>query len=150
MQVQQIVRASADVLTITRLSPGDCYKRVEESDYSGPSIKIGIVQSVMNNGEDAAVTALEYQVDYADGIKVAMKVFTGGKPAAIFPATPEEVAAHVSDIENAARRAVEKAAKDLDAKRAAHAAVVSLIGNLGTITAPETGTNVLDATPESE
>jgi hypothetical protein len=144
MQVRQIVRSSADVLTITRLSPGDCYKRVEDG-YSEPTLKFGVVQSVMNNGEDAAVTALEYEVDYTVGAKARIRVFNGGKPAAIFPATPEEVTTHLAEIRQSTQQAVERAERDLTEKRAALAAVEALTASVGTLSAPATTSGVIDA-----
>lgn len=127
MQVQQMIRNSAQVLTITHLSPGDCYKRVTESTtYSQAALVFGVVQDVMNNGEDAAVTALEYVTDYTTGVKATLQVFDGGKPAAIYPATPDEVAAHVDDLERYAIDAQERAQADLDKRTAAVRAVQRL------------------------
>lgn len=137
MQVQQIIRASADVLTITTLAPGNVYKRVEEG-YQGEAIlRFGVVQSVMNNGADAAVTALEYAPDYTKGVTATLKVFTGARPAAIFPATPEEVTAHLADITRAANEAVTAAEKDLAAKRAVLRAVRRVNRTVGALTAPD-------------
>lgn len=146
MQVQQIVRASADVLTITRLSPGDTYKRVDDSAYGGtPVLRFGVVQDVMNNGSEAAVTALEYEADYSAGAKATLRVFTGSQPAAIYPATPDEVTAHLDDLVTATRDAVRRAQEDLDKKRDALAAVERMVAQVGSLTAPETTTQVLEA-----
>jgi hypothetical protein len=137
MQVQNIIRASADVLTITSLSPGDVYKRVGDTNYSGDAtLHFGVVQSVMNNGEDAAVTALEYETDYSVGIKATLKVFTGGKPIAIFPATPAEITKHLTDLHAATVRSVETAERDLETKRKALAAVEALTATVGELTEP--------------
>lgn len=138
MQVHQIVGTSADVMTITRLSPGDVYKRVEESDYySGAKLVFGVVQSVMNNGEDAAVTALEYEADYNSGAKAVIKVMTGSRPVAIFPATPEEVTAHLEELWASAQSAVIRAEDELQKKREALGAVERLRDGVGELTAPE-------------
>lgn len=140
MQVQQIIRASAEVLTITHLAPGNVYKRVEEIGYgsTGPTLRFGVVQSVMNNGEDAAVTALEYQTDYSEGAKATLRVFNGSTPAAIFPATPDEVTAHLDEILRSAAAAVTRAEDDLTKKRAALEAVQRMAENVGDLTAPDT------------
>lgn len=141
MQVQQIVRASADVLTITRLAPGNVYKRVDDTSYTGtPVIKFGVVQDVMNNGEDSAVSALEFTADYSDGVKVAPMVFTGSKPAAIFPAQPEELAVHFDELERSANAALERAQAALDKATGAVAAVVRVRGQVGELTAADTST----------
>lgn len=138
MQVQNIIRASADILTITSLSVGNVYKRVGDTNYSGEAtLHFGVVQSVMNNGEDAAVTALEYETDYSAGIKATLKVFTGGKPVAIFPATPAEITKHLTDLRTATVRAVDLAERDLETKRRALDAVETLVATVGELTAPE-------------
>lgn len=87
MQVQNIIRASADVLTITHLTVGNVYKRVDTNYNGDASIKFGVVQSVMNNGTDAAITALEYEADY-NGARATIRVITAAKDVAIFPARP--------------------------------------------------------------
>lgn len=147
MQVQQIIQASADVITITSLRPGDVYKRVGESGYQGePTLRFGVVQSVMNNGTDAAVVALEYERDYSTGVTVAMKVFNGGKPAALFPATPAEVTAHLDDLQQAAERKVTEAAAALAKAQEAAAVVADVRSQVGALTAPATAAGVIEAT----
>src|SRR6476661_1858622 len=87
METRQIIEASADVITITRLRAGDVYKRVE-TDYQGTaSLRFGIVSDVMHNGSDGAFAALEYTTDFSAGVAVTQKVYDGGKPAALYPAT---------------------------------------------------------------
>lgn len=149
MHVSQIVRNSADVLTITHLSPGDVYKRIEDSSYADASLRFGIVQSVMNNGDDAAVTALEFAHDY-NGAAPAMKVFNGNKPAAIFPATPDEVLVHMTDVRNAAKAALQRAA-DAHTKAAAQLdAVEAAFARIDALSAPATSTTVLEAPPSGD
>lgn len=144
MHVQQIIRASADILTITSLSPGNVYKRIEEPDYSGEQrLSFGVVQSVMNNGEDAAVTALELAPDYS-GIVAKLRVFDGRKPVAIFPATPEEVSVHLSELLDRATRDVASAEEALNTKREALARVQRVSDTIGELTAPESVARELD------
>ena len=117
MQTQQLIRSSAEVVTITSFKPGDVYKRVESSSYGGDaSLRFGVVEDVMNNGEDSAVTAFEYRPDYTSGVVAELKVWDGGKPAALYPATPDEVLDHLDGLAKAAeekalaaREALEKA-----------------------------------------
>lgn len=146
MQVQQMIQASANILTITKLSPGNVYKRVDESTYNGTGLKFGVVQDVMNNGEDSAVTALEYEADYNEGAKATLKVFTGSKPAAIFPAQPEEVISHLSELMKSTEAAVRRAEDDLQKKRQALAAVERMRSTIGQLEAPETAAGVIEAT----
>jgi hypothetical protein len=152
MQVQQIIQASADVLTITRLSPGDVYKRVVDSGYGDNTavLRFGVVQDVMNNGSDAAVTALEYVSSYGGVAAAELKVFTGSKPVAIFPATPEEVASHMTDLTTAADKALTAAEDAVTKARDTRAAVYRLAEQVGTLSAPQTTANVIDALPATE
>lgn len=140
MQTTQLVQASADVVTITRLAPGDVYKRVEEgTSYTGTTLRFGIVQDVMNNGSEAAVTALEYETDYNTGVKVTLQVFTGSKPVAIYAATPEEVLAHMNAVELAADQARQRARVELEKRNAACDAVARMVLQVKEtgLTAPE-------------
>lgn len=147
MQVQQMIRNSAEVLTITTLSPGNVYKRVEETSYtSGPVLRYGVVQSVMNNGEDSAVTALEYAADY-NGTTAQVRVFTGSVPVAIFPATPEEVTQHLEELRSSAQKALARAEDEVTAKKASLDAVERMAATVGELTAPDTITAEL--TPQS-
>lgn len=150
MQVQQMIRSSADILTITTLSPGNVYKRIEQgSSYAGgePVLRFGVVQSVMNNGEDSAVTALEFTADYT-GVAASMKVFDGGKPVAIFPATPDEITQHLTELTERAERDLKSAEDTLQSKRDALARVVHLRGQVGELSAPDTANEIIPAAPD--
>lgn len=137
MQVQNIIRASADVLTITHLTVGNVYKRVDTNYNGDASIKFGVVQSVMNNGTDAAITALEYEADY-NGARATIRVITAAKDVAIFPATPEEVIVHLAELEERALDARDRATQELAKREAEVQAVVRLRANVGALTEPET------------
>ena len=150
MQVQQIIQASADGLTITRLAPGNVYKRVEENGYSGEStLRFGVVQDVMNNGSEAAITALEYEADY-NGITAKMKVFTGSKPVAIYPAHPEEVRTHLANLQATADRKVTEATRALTQAQETAAAVARVLEQVGSLSAAETALGGLDASAVEE
>ena len=136
MQVQQIVQASAEVITIARLSPGDVYKRVE-TDYSGnATLRYGIVQSVMNNGSDAAVSAVEFKPEYG-GVTVTEKIITAGSEAALFPATPVEVEAHFVDLTDALTKDVEAKQNALRESLRKQALVEAVIADHPALTAPQ-------------
>lgn len=149
MQVQQIIQASADVLTITKLSPGDVYKRVEESSYgaSDVTLRFGVVRDVMNNGSDAAVTALEYVNNY-NSIAASIKVFNGAKPVAIFPATPSEFRAYLTDLRAAADRGVETALEGLRKAEQVLSAVKAIEVQAYDLRTPEVSTQTLPAPTE--
>lgn len=112
METKQLIQASAEVVTITSFKAGDVYKRIDTSGYADPTLRFGIVQSVMNNGSDSAFTALEMRADYNAGVTVETKVFDGSKPAALFAAEPAELSTHLEEI----RKSVE--AKQATARRA--------------------------------
>lgn len=146
MDTQQLIRASADVVTITHFAPGDVYKRIETA-YSGEAIlRFGVVQDVMNNGADAAFTALEFRADY-NGTTCDLKVYDGGKPAALYAATPEEVTAHFDDLRKATADKRDRAAEEF--RKAEEA--VARVDELGrqalgrTLSAPAVAAGVIDA-----
>ncbi|MBT2587901.1 hypothetical protein [Arthrobacter sp. ISL-95] len=118
MDTKHLVQASATAVTITTLREGDVYKRLNK-DYSGYSISFGVVTSVLFNGEDAAITAVEYSTHHSDGFKIESKVFGGDVELLIFHATKEEIEAHLDELQRSADYAVAKAEKDLSTKQAA-------------------------------
>lgn len=140
MHTKTLIEASAEVLTITRLKAGDVYKRVVPSPYgSGEStLKLGVVTSIMNNGEEAAFTSLELTPSFS-GVTADTKVFHAGQSVQIFPATPEEIQAHCLDVQTGADKAVSKATEDLNAAKATQQLVGQMIGRVlrGELTAPE-------------
>lgn len=144
MQTKTLIEASAEVLTITRLKAGDVYKRIAPPTYSGdPALKLGVVTSVMNNGEDSAFTSLELTPTYA-GITAETKVFTAGMDLVIFPATPDEIQVHCTDAQRGADKAVQEAAEKLNSARATQALVSQTIARVlrGELTAPASGDHV--------
>lgn len=150
MDTRQLIEASAEVVTITRLKAGDVYKRVEESGGYGSPLRFGIVQSVMNNGTDSAFTALELTPTYA-GITSEVKVFKAGVPAALFAATPHEVEQHTKDLQLSVDRKVTEAHKALEAAREAQTFTGRVIAMAlrGELTTPDT-TGELEATVVSD
>ena len=137
METTQIIRASAEVVTISSFRPGDVYKRVE-NDYTGNAgLRFGIVQDVMNNGTDAAFTALEYRSDYSSGYTAELKVYDGSKPAALFAATPEEINVHIGELVASCERRREEAHEKYLAATKALAAVHRVAANIGDLTAPQ-------------
>lgn len=109
--VQTIVRGSADIVNIVTLSPGDVYKRVDSPTHGQPALVYGMVTDVLNDGQNAAIIAVERQSSYM-GFTTERKVFTQNNELAIFPATEEEWKEHITDIIEGADRQV----RDLENK----------------------------------
>lgn len=114
--IQTLVSTTANIVRIVSLKPGDVYKRLEESSYGGATMQIGIVSEVLNNGDRCAVTAIEYKGSYG-GVEVETRVFTDKANVTLFPATPDEVHAHLDDLTKAAERKAEKAEAELRSAR---------------------------------
>lgn len=115
MEINQLVASSSTIVTITKLAPGDVYKRVEEGTYVGAAatLKFGVIQSTMNNGDNSAITSLEYSPGFQT-VNIEQKVFTGNKPEAIFSATPEEIKVHVAALVESTTRALESKQRELE------------------------------------
>ena len=143
MDTRQLIEASAEIITITRLQAGDVYKRIEEGGYGSP-LRFGIVQSVMNNGAESAFTALEFTPNYGS-VNAEIKVFSAGKPIAIFAAMPAEVQEHCNQVLQASSAAVAVKQRELVAAqltlRTAQASISAALR--GTLTTPQVTGEVL-------
>lgn len=109
MQTQTLVRASADVVTITTLRPGDVFKRLEKAWDNKWRAIYSVVQTVDSNGEDAMVTALELVGD-----EIKLTVFGTDADLRIFAATPEEIGQAFADAEESVSRTLDQARQGLD------------------------------------
>lgn len=148
MHTQQLIKASAEVVTITRFAVGDVYKRVESSDFAGAALRFGVVTDLMNNGDDCALVAVEYRPEY-QGIVAEQKVWDGTKPAALYAATPAEVAQHVGELRERADQKVRETEEALVKAREARDRVARLEDAVrhGNLSAPQVVVGEL-ATPE--
>lgn len=122
MQTKTLVEASADIITITSLKAGDVYKRLEKS-YSGYSVNFGVVTSVLHNGTDAAILAIEWKGSFRE-ITAESKVFGTDDDIKIFAAEPAEVREHLDEVQRAGEQAIRKAQQDEAAAREALARAV--------------------------
>jgi len=105
MQTKQIVQANANVIRVTKISPGDVYKRFEESSYSNSTF-YGIVKNVHNDGENTVIEALEFKKSYSS-LDINYKIFTNNtEDLAIFPATLEEMQIEVDGIEEKKKKEI--------------------------------------------
>jgi hypothetical protein len=116
MQTQTLVRASADVVTVTTLRPGDVYKRLVKDWRNEYVATFGIVQTVDHNGVAAMISSLEISTG-----KVEHRVFGTDTDLQIFATTPAEVehalAEHHESLmtaHRAAQDALDKASAALD------------------------------------
>lgn len=107
MNVQTIVQASARVVTITELAPGNVYKRLVDSSYSDDKLTYGVVHEVLNNGSDAVILGLEFSTSYSD-VNTKLEVFSGDKDLKIFAAEPYELDKYLEDAVSNLEREVEK------------------------------------------
>ena len=117
MQTKTLVEASADIITITSLKAGDVYKRLEKS-YSGYSVNYGVVTSVLHNGTDAAILAIEWKGSFRE-ITAESKVFGTDDDIKVFAAEPAEVREHLDEVKRAGEQAIRKAQKDEEEAREA-------------------------------
>lgn len=135
MKVQTVVKDSAEIVRIVQLSPGDVYKRLVKQSYeTAYSLRVGIVQDVLNNGERIAVTALEFEHSYSSAVP-KIEVFGDDTDLTLFAATPDEVRVYLGEILEAARRQ-EKSAADAAAKAREILTRIEEIAETEGITAP--------------
>ncbi|MBL3699272.1 hypothetical protein [Leucobacter luti] len=128
MQTKNLIQASATITRVAELKVGDVYKRLEESSYSGAKLKFGVVTGTLHNGDDAAITALEYEEAYSDGMNVELKVFGTSDDLKIFPSTREEFETHVAGLIGSTQRAVRDAEKKLEKAKQTRDVAESLLG----------------------
>jgi hypothetical protein len=109
VKVETLVRDSAEVVRIVQLSPGDVYKRLVKQSYETTySIRLGVVQDVVSNGEQTAVTALEFDYAYSSATP-RIEVFANDSDLQLFAATPEEIRTYFAEVFASARRQVQAA-----------------------------------------
>ncbi len=112
MQTASFVTASAQVTRITELVKGDVFKRLEEGYGGTDEIVFGVVMDVLHNGEDAAISAMEFKPSYSD-LTVSLKTYAGKRDLKIFPATQDELKIYLEDAEKQCDRQVEAKRKEL-------------------------------------
>jgi len=113
MQTKTLVQASANIITITSLVEGDVYKRLIKRDYEKDyKLFMGVVTGVMHNGEEAAITAIEFEDSYS-AVNLKLQVFAGDTEVAIYHATPDEITAHMSTLAEIARKNISRKEEEL-------------------------------------
>jgi hypothetical protein len=114
MDTVNLVRASADVVRVTTLRVGDCYKRLEPANYGSTELKgiYGVVQTVDFDGENAMVTSIELDVAHYSA-EPRLKTFGTGQDLKIFAAAPDEIAVHMDETRKAMQRQIDTAQRSL-------------------------------------
>lgn len=133
MEIKNIVQASADVVRVTSLAPEDFYQRLETGGYAGPRMRIGVVTGVLVNGEESAVTAIEFPTEYGDGTP-AHKVFAAGSDVALFPVSRLELENHLARALKHAQENRERIQRDLVTADALVETLGGLWSNRGELT----------------
>jgi hypothetical protein len=107
--ISQLVDVPTSTQAIRTLQANDIYKRLDSSSYGPAKITIGIVTSVLANGDgDMAVVAIEFVQGYQT-TTAEQKVFKADETVALFPITVEEFNMNVDDLRQGARDALRKA-----------------------------------------
>lgn len=123
---QNFVQASARVVTITELAEGDVYQRLIESPHSNDQLRFGLVTSVLNNGQDVVIQAMEIKEDYS-GIKPEIVTFGTNKEVSIFPADRNALAVHLEEARKSSERSLDSAQKSLVTAERNHANVMAIL-----------------------
>lgn len=139
MQVQRLVEPSAEMVTVTTVKPGDVYKRLVEPSYGtgDSSIQLGVVTDVMHNGTDAAITSIEFGIDFRD-VKPQIKVFGTRNAPQIFAAQPDEITLHLEELRSTIAQQIESAEKKLSETRAIEQMVNVKLAGLPELSSPAT------------
>lgn len=112
MQTKSIIHNSAVVTRLIQVSEGDLYKRLVESTYSSPKIKVGIVTDLYNNGEKAAIGAIEFEADYSS-ITTSLVILTEKEVDGLMPIKLEDVEGLIADFEKLSSKKVSEAEEAL-------------------------------------
>lgn len=112
MKTRTLVDQSIEIVRVTSLKPGDVYKRLEISQYNGDKMVFGVVEDVVTNGEQVAITTIEAELKYGSAVPV-MKVFKADSDLHLFPASVKEVELHFIEVRKAAAEVVRTKTQEL-------------------------------------
>ena len=110
INVRSLVQASADIITVVHLKPGDVYTRLD-ADNSGDYAQMlyGVVSAVYNNGTDTVITAIEYgKPRYSNTFSAMQKVFKTEDNPRIFEADPEDFKVYLAEMQKSVAYEVEQ------------------------------------------
>ena len=137
METKTLIKADATVMTILTLSENDVYLRLhEDNTYNESQLKYGVVTSVLHNGADAVITAIEYwKPAYGNSINADIKVFKGNDDLKLFRADPVTFLTHLNELEDAMAKEIKEKEDELERKRDL-AARVHALNDLPIVAAP--------------
>ena len=107
MQTKQIIQSSANVIRITNIAKGNIYKRFDDN-YT----YLGVVKSVLNDGEKTIIEATEYRASYS-GMEATNKVIKGENDYTIFPATLEDFEQEFTSVVESLKKKIEDSKKSI-------------------------------------
>jgi len=115
MNIQNIVRASAQIVQITELAKWDAVKIIEESSYSSARVKYGVVTEVMNDGQKWFIQVLVLDAQYSSFSK-ELKLISekNSEWMAFFPSSLEEIKIAFQGTLDSSEREIEKKVKELE------------------------------------
>lgn len=108
MQIQNLIKSTATVVKVTQLAKNNIFKYVEESSYSSPEFKYGIVMDILNDGDKAYIQILSVKKSYSS-ISVEYKLLTEDSKIHLFPATPEDLEGEYGEVVDALNKEIEDA-----------------------------------------
>jgi hypothetical protein len=123
--LNSIVTVPTTVQKVTQLGEGDVYKRLETSSYAAPKLLIGVIQSILTNGDTIAVTVIEFDSAYG-ATSIEPKLLAADKDLEFFPATELELATHLGSAVETAARSIDTKVAELDKARKTHEFVLAL------------------------
>lgn len=141
MIINTVIKQAAEISVITSISAGDIYKRLETPSYGGPRVVLGIVTDVLQNGEQAAVTAIEFIPPEYGAVEPKMVTFAGDAEVSIYPVARQEFVSLIAALEERQASIVETAERDLTRK----SGVLNQIRSLQQQGVTEAGTKTITA-----
>lgn len=119
MQVNSLVKASAQVIRVTEVAEGDIYKRYDKPAYGEARLLFGVITDALHNGDEAVIVAVEFVPEgYGTAYEPRMKTFGTDDEVVLFPASVEEFEVGMGEAIAAQTRVVETAERDAASKRA--------------------------------
>lgn len=116
METRTLIKDTATVARVTQLTEGDAYRRlIPKTAYSEPRMVVGVVTSVMNNGETIAITALEVDEAnrYTSTSPVKQQIFEGDADLALFPVVDGEAQEILSLAQHEMTKRIESKTNEL-------------------------------------
>lgn len=134
MNVSTFIQPTAEVVSIASLRVNDVYKRLQKGYGDTYEMRFGIVRDVVNNGQDAAFTALEFS-PYGNSVNTEIKTYGSGSDLSLFPATVEEITDQFQMLLDRADKAIVAAATELTKQQQIRDSIDQAFMHAGSLTA---------------